>query len=374
MYVPSGITINIYGPVLGFDARTIFVYGTLNLVPDGNSQLAFGYRVNIVVGGGGSLSIAGDTPSLSFPVGSAVMFAPNAVCLAASTSIYSYATTIDTSALVSGVSLSSSLVSPFTVFIDDVGSAGTFTSFTIVLEQTGTFTDSDIWPGSYVPTNDYCSIPGGCNLYIRSGMTLLTDSISNLLLNVSFATITIDTGATLQIGIPGAAAHFGFLYPVNIDCYGTVEFVSSTGFGIFLPLLSSLNFFNGAFFSDSVDTALYSYDPTVSYTAISSTPLSASIAGPQFFQIDASGVITSGTTRKPFHSINRVEYSWYFRTRQPLEVDLSSGWQPSAEGRRYTISLPWNFINTIDFFFLFSAHFIDTFNPIFMELCYSITL
>jgi hypothetical protein len=315
--VPTGVfsvsvgikfTLTLPGPVFSHKVRTFILNGRLELIIPSSGPFTFAYPLNIIAGPSGGVTISGATPVLRLPVGSVLMFFPRTKFIGDDTQIISYARTASNGSLVSDVVLTSNMTTPRTVYLSGVGTALQFVKVAFVLEQSGSFSSTVGWPGSLIPASGFCEVADGCYLYIRSGSTLSTASLGGVL-STKFDNIHIERRATLQLGSLNSTSGFRFGSSVNISSYGFIQDISDSNAGIYLPTSSSMNLFAGASFVSSVNTFLYGYDTLVPGVAIGNAVLSPSLAGPQFFEVDASGSVTSGTTRKLSLRIKHEEYS-----------------------------------------------------------------
>ena len=161
------------------------------------------------------------------------------------------------------------------------------------------------------PTTDFCGSVGGCDLYLPSGFTITTESLSGEL-NIQFNVVTIVSGAKFQLGASGLTAGFRFKFPVTLNGYGTIEDVTGGTGGIFIPLKSNFNFFAGGQFSSTVATFLRVFDTTTGLTVGDGLSLSASLSGPFFVGVSSDGEVSTSTTSNRLLSFPFLLFVFHF--------------------------------------------------------------
>ena len=169
-----------------------------------------------------------------------------------------------------------------------------------VVRSSGSFTNGFSWLGGIAPTVDFCDSVGGCDLYIPTGFTLSTASLNGEL-NIRFNSISVSFGAFFELGTPGRAGGFRFLFNVIFDIFGTLDYLSADDSGLFIPFSSQFNFYDGALFSSSFTVSVSIFDPVTNAVTGSSLTLTDGFSSPTFVAVSDTGVTQVNTDRKNHH-------------------------------------------------------------------------
>jgi len=234
--------------------------------------------------------------TLYFLIGSLLTFKVDGLFVGSSTTAYGF--TLSGTDIIPGnqQSFGSSITGPFTFAVLLTGELQIFYSVTFIVLRSGSFTDSLTWLGGIVPTADFCSLIGGCGLYISSQCVLSTESLNGEL-NINFFQITVASGATFQLGSSSLAINFRFFYVFEFNINGILQFLPSSGGNIFLPYGCIFNFFATAQFMSSVSINIQTYTGTIDSASLM-TAISTAFQGPYFIIISISGEITQTDTGK----------------------------------------------------------------------------
>jgi hypothetical protein len=288
------------GEILDINVQTLTVAGTFAIASSASVGFTFQFAINIIVQAGGIFQDQTTAHQLFFLAGSLCTFYPGTSFFGGSTVVFTYQTLPATGSLGANYTFGSFLSGPFTFGILLDGSILTFAEVTFIVEQSGDFTGNSSWLGGSVPTNDVCSLFGGCNLYIGTGFNLSTASLNGQL-DVNLKEITVANGGVFELGAAGFNISFKFLFTVVLDCYGYLVDVSSGDSGIYLPFGSDFNLYAGGFFISQVSTFLYAYNTTSGETSGAPVSLPISLSGPYTVEISTSGEISVNANGKIFH-------------------------------------------------------------------------
>jgi len=132
-------------------------------------------------------------------------------------------------------------------------------------------------------------------LYIPSGYTLTTGDLNGVL-NIQFDEIDVVSGASFQLGTSSSSAGFQFNYAVQLDAYGTLGFVGTSGAGIYIPTGSAFDFYGGSSFTSQVATYIQVYNSLTGANIGSSLSLSTSFSGPYYVTVSSNGTVSISVT------------------------------------------------------------------------------
>ena len=263
--VPTGFTLTFTGTLLEVNIRTLTISGTFTIISTGGVGFGFAFGINIIVKGGGTLRDQTDNNRIYTRADSVFTFLSGASFTGSNTQVFTFTGTAPGEGVGASVTFGSSITGPFTFGVLVDGTTQRFNSVMCLGRRSGTFTKDSTWLGGVAPTADFCGSAGGCDLYLPSGFTLSTESLSGEL-NIQFNVVTITSGAKFQLGASGLTGGFRFKFPVTLNGYGTIEDVTGGTGGIFIPLKSNFNFFAGGQFSSTVATFLRVFDTTTGST------------------------------------------------------------------------------------------------------------
>ncbi|CAF4302230.1 unnamed protein product, partial [Adineta steineri] len=186
-----------------------------------------------------------------------------------------------------------SATGPFTCGMLPDGSIETYDSVTAIAINSGDFTAAGTFLGGFAPSADICS--GGCGIEVISGVTLSTAGLNGAL-NFDITSITVATGATFQLGTPGASTGFKFSSAVTLSISGHMSFVGSGGY-IRLPPGSDFNITAGGAFSSAMSVSIEIFDLLTGLAIGPLQTLGTLISGGTFtLSVSASGSATTAGT------------------------------------------------------------------------------
>ena len=249
----------------------------------------FKYAINIIIEDGGSFQDQTATHILYFFAGSLCTFYPQASFVGSGTVIYQFTALPASANLGASFTLGGSFTGAYTFGVLLSGGIQYFNSIAFIARISGSFTDGATWLGGLAPTVDFCNLVGGCGLYIPSGCSLLTASLSGRL-DIKFAWITVASGGTFSLGALDWTGGFRFMFGFIFNIYGTLNFLSTTGGSIYLPYGCGFNYYTGASFLSSLTINLRGFDVTlgdVDGTLV--VPLSALFNAPYYVLVAKDG-------------------------------------------------------------------------------------
>jgi hypothetical protein len=292
LYVPPGYTLTTtdLNGVLNMNFAIINVAsgGTLQC-GSGNSPFTFNYPVNIIVNSQGVIQFLTSNPTLLLPPSSIITLYAGGSFSTTGVVVQTY-----TSAGPGSSVTFNTPMGPLTCGILPSGTVVMFNMVTFICIKNGPFTSGPTYLGGMAPTPSICGPMSPCELYVPQGYTLTTTALNGVL-NMNFAIIYVAPGGTLQLGMPGSNAGFGFTYAVQLNVYGTLSFACSGG-GINIPPNSEVNFYSGGSFTSIVVTFIQVYNPSTNVNIGQPMPLQISFSGPYFITITITGTIYTSTT------------------------------------------------------------------------------
>ncbi|CAM4850655.1 unnamed protein product, partial [Rotaria magnacalcarata] len=285
--IPAGITITISGGTLSLQMLRCDVYGTLAL-GSGSATFTFAFPPTIIVRSSGKLLDQTSSNVFLFPSNSIIAVLSGGGFGAKGTALKIV------QGGVAGASFTlTSATGPFTCGMLPDGSIETYDSVTAIAINSGDFTAAGTFLGGFAPSADICS--GGCGIEVISGVTLSTAGLNGAL-NFDITSITVATGATFQLGTPGASTGFKFSSAVTLSISGHMSFVGSGGY-IRLPPGSDFNITAGGAFSSAISVSIEIFDLLTGLAIGPLQTLGTLISGGTFtLSVSASGSVTIGGT------------------------------------------------------------------------------
>lgn len=219
------------------------IYGTLALGSSSTSTFTFQQSINLFVYNGGKLQDQTSGGKIYIRTNSVLRVHPGGSCGgSANTQIVSFTSLPETSSSGVTLTLGSSVSGPFTCGVISSSSIQSFQQVTYIASQSGDFTANNTWLGGIIPTADVCSLVGGCGMYIAQGCTLSTASLNNQL-SINFNVITVDSGATIQLGTSSVSGGFTFNFAVVITVKSGGRCQDQTSNNrLYFPLIQYLHF------------------------------------------------------------------------------------------------------------------------------------
>ncbi|CAF5072160.1 unnamed protein product, partial [Rotaria sp. Silwood1] len=182
---------------------------------------------------------------------------------------------------------------PFSTSFVPGGGIESYASGTAIAINSGDFTAAGTFLGGFAPSADICS--GGCGIEVISGVTLSTAGLNGAL-NFDITSITVATGATFQLGTPGASTGFKVSSAVTLSISGHMSFVGSGGY-IRLPPGSDFNITAGGAFSSAISVSIEIFDLLTGLAIGPLQTLGTLISGGTFtLSVSASGSATTAGT------------------------------------------------------------------------------
>ncbi|CAF1502938.1 unnamed protein product, partial [Rotaria sordida] len=285
--IPAGITITISGGTLSLQMLRCDVYGTLAL-GSGSATFTFAFPPTIIVRSSGKLLDQTSSNVFLFPSNSIIAVLSGGGFGAKGTALKIV------QGGVAGASFTlTSATGPFTCGMLPDGSIETYDSVTAIAINSGDFTAAGTFLGGFAPSADICS--GGCGIEVISGVTLSTAGLNGAL-NFDITSITVATGATFQLGTPGASTGFKFSSAVTLSISGHMSFVGSGGY-IRLPPGSDFNITAGGAFSSAISVSIEIFDLLTGLAIGPLQTLGTLISGGTFtLSVSASGSATTAGT------------------------------------------------------------------------------
>lgn len=285
--IPLGITVTLARSVFELKLKTCDIFGSL-VLGSNSSSFTFNYPPNIIVHSDGILQDMTTNKRLIVPVLSLITLHPGGKLSGSGTVLQIYTKTSGIIQLGSTVALA--LSGPFTCGILSSGVPLSFNKVTFIAVQSGNFKAGSTYLGGLAPTNDICTLVGGCGVSIGPGVTLSTGDLDGEL-NINIDEITVDSTAILSLGTAGSSGGFKFRYPLQLKIYGQLAYACLGG-GIYIPTASAINFYLGSRMTSTVSVFIQVYNTLTGANIGLRRILGLSVFGPMFFTISITGTIS----------------------------------------------------------------------------------
>ncbi|CAF3665345.1 unnamed protein product [Rotaria socialis] len=280
--ISAGVTVTLAVPALFIRMKKCDIYGSLAL-GSGSSSFRFNYATTIIVRAGGAVQDLTSNKNILIPASTFITVLSGGGFCAAGTIIQAYS-----SAGVGKSVTRTSASGPFTCGILPSGGLLSYNKVTFIAIKSGGFTAGSTFLGGLPPSSDICS-GGGCGIQIESGVTLSTADLNGKM-SLQIDEINVAAGAFFELGTAGSTSGFKFLFSIQLNVLGRLNFVGSGG-GILIPSSSAFNFFGGGSFTSIFASAFIQVFSLTTGLSIG-TPkiLGSSFTGPYFITISVGGV------------------------------------------------------------------------------------
>jgi len=294
--IPVGFTLTFSGAILDIQIETLTIQGSFSI--SSTTDFTFQYAINIIIENGGVFQDLTTNHRLFFFAGSLCIFYSQASFVGSGTVIFAFTALPASDNLGASFVLGDSFTGAFTFGILLSGELQHFDTVTFIVGISGSFTDDETWLGGFAPTKDLCDLQGGCGLYIPSGCSLLTASLSGQL-DINFDSVTVASGGTFELGALDWTGGFRFMFECIFNVYGTLDFLPTSGGNIYLPFGCGFNFYTDASFESSVTINLMTFDASLgAVEGTLMTSLSSDFSGPYYAAVSTDGTVETDTNRK----------------------------------------------------------------------------
>jgi hypothetical protein len=282
--ISSGVVVTISNAAMELNLLRIDIYGSLALGSSANAAFTFQIATNLLVYSGAKLIDQTASGKIYTPVNTLLRIHPGGNFVGSNTQFFTYSSLPATSSAGASITLGSSTSGPFTCGFISTTVILSFQKVTYIVSQSSEFMINTTWLGGIIPTNDICTLVGGCGLHIAPGFTLSTSSLQNRL-TINFNLITVATGSTLQLGSSSVSGGFTFSFAFSFVIQaGATLLDQTTNNQLYFATGSLITFYPGAVFVGT-NTKVFTY---------SSLPATGSLGASVTIGSSLSGALTVG--------------------------------------------------------------------------------
>ena len=286
----------IAGPLFELNMTLCLIDGTLALGAN-STTFTFKYPSNILVRAGGSLQDLTSQNTINLPAYSLITLHPSGTVVGSGTKVQTGATSARLFQTPTNTTTLARL-GPFTCGVLPERQLSD-TKVTFIAVRSGSFTSGSVYLGGFAPNKTLCALVGGCGINIIRNVVLTTTDLGGQL-DMKIDELGVEESAVLDLGTPGQPNGFTFLYPIELDIYGTLSYLAGAGPINILPN-SAVNRFPNGIFNSSEPSAFFkiynSSNPSASNSNIPFTSLQSG-PGPIYFNVGPDGALTNNTNGK----------------------------------------------------------------------------